>query len=354
MTGKSTLIRESLKNAVVFDLLSDQDFVDLSTSPSSLEQLVPPNAKIVVIDEIQKLPRLLDSVHRLIELRKLRFLLTGSSARKLRSGGVNLLGGRAGTLRFHPLLAREIGPDFDLSRALAHGTLPSVYLSDQPRRLLKNYVGTYLREEIVAESMLRNLPAFTRFLNIAAHSNATIVNFTNIGSDAQVPRTTVHDYFQILEDTLLIYELPAWRQSNIRKPVASSKYYFFDIGVASAIQAQTAYRTKATNGFAFETWVFHELKSWLDYQERDETLAYWQSTSGFEVDFLIGDHTAIEIKAKSHVGGRDLRSLKALRDEKVFKKYICVCLESRPRYINGIEILPYDVFLKNLWELAYS
>lgn len=355
MTGKSTLIRETLQDAIVFDLLNGQDFLYLTENPSHLEHAISPDTRIVVIDEIQKAPQLLDEVHRLIETKGVRFLLTGSSARKLRRGGVNLLGGRAGTIHFHPLLSREIGEDFSLQRALNYGTLPSIYLSDEPRRMLRNYIGTYLQEEIAAEGVARDLPAFTRFLDIAANCNATIVNFASLASDAQVPRTTVHDYFDILIDTLLVYELPVWKGSNIRKPVSKSKYYFFDIGVATAIQARTSLQRNASNGFAFETWLFHEIQSWIDYRERDDILRYWKSRSGFEIDFLIGEHTAVEVKAKPNVGQRDLRSLRALMSEKAsFRNYLCVCMEPRPRHVDGIDVLPYRTFLDNLWDGAYE
>ncbi len=308
----------------------------------------------MVIDEIQKAPQLLDDVHRLIEKTGIRFLLTGSSARKLRRGGVNLIGGRAGTINFHSLILREIGSEFSLQRALNHGTLPTVYLSDEPRRALRNYIGTHLQEAIAAEAITRNLPAFARFLDFAAHRNATIVKFSKLASDAQIPRTTIHGYFDILKDTLLIYELPAWRRSNIRKSVASSKYYFFDVEVATAIQERSSIRGRPENGFAFETRLLHELRSWIDYRDRDDVLSYWMARSGIEVDFLIGEHTAVEVKAKTRVGQRDLRSLKALMIENIFRNYLCVCLESRPRHSGGIEILPYRMFLENLWDGAYT
>ena len=221
--------------------------------------------------------------------------------------------------------------------------------------MLRNYIGTYLQEEIAAEGVARDLPAFTRFLDIAANCNATIVNFASLASDAQVPRTTDHDYFNILVDTLLVYELPVWKGSNIRKPVAKSKYYFFDIGVATAIQARTSFQSNASNGFAFETWLFHEIQSWIDYCERDDILRYWKSRSGFEVDFLIGEHTAVEVKAKPNVGQRDIRSLRALMSEKAsFRNYLCVCMEPRPRHVDGIDVLPYRIFLDNLWDGAYE
>ena len=353
-TGKSTLIRQTLPDAVNFDLLSLEDFLAVSQNPAVIEQSIGSNTRCVVIDEIQKAPNLLDEVHRLIETRKVHFLLTGSSARKLRRGGVNLLGGRARPMRFHPLLKRELGTEFSLQKALAYGTLPSVYLSETPRKELAAYSGIYLKEEIVAEGLVRNLPSFSRLLEIAAISNGTIVNFTNLANDAQVPRTMVYEYFDILKDTLIIDELPAWRESRRRKPIVSSKYYFFDVGVASMLQGRSRMKQGTPeHGFAFGTWLLHELRSWIDYSESGETLHFWRSQSNLEVDFLIDDHTAIEIKAKQTVGNRDLRSLRALMEEETFRRYICVCLESRRRHVDGIDILPYDMFLNELWEGRY-
>ncbi|MXX94362.1 MAG: ATP-binding protein [Gammaproteobacteria bacterium] len=355
MTGKTTLIRETLSDALVFDLLSANDFLFLNSNPSGLEESIPTHIDTVVIDEIQKAPQLLDQVHRLIEMRSIRFVLTGSSARKLRRGGVNLLGGRAGKINLHPLLARELTNEFNLNKALRYGTLPIVYLSPEPRQALRNYVGTYLQEEIAAGGIVRNLPSFARFLDIAAHSNATIVNFANIASDAQVPRTTVQDYFELLKDTLIAIEVPAWRQSNIRKPIVRSKFYFFDIGVAQAIQSTSIRPREHRAGFAFETWLLNELQGWIDYNIRDEKIYFWKSQSGFEVDFILGNHTAIEIKAKPHVGQRDLRSLRALKEEKVFQNYVCIYIGERSlEQSDGIEILPYAVFLEQLWEGRYG
>ncbi len=351
-TGKTTLIRETLKDAEVFDLL-DRDFRAVSRDPSVIDEAITDRTKVVVIDEIQKMPQLLDKVHHLIETRNVNFLLTGSSARKLRRGGHNLLGGRAGILRLHPLLLRELGDEFRLQRALQHGTLPSIYLSDTPRRDLESYVMTYLRGEIAAEGLSRNLPAFSRLLDVAAECNASVVNFNSLSSDLGIPRTTVVEHFEILRDTLLIHELPAWRESKVRKATARSKFYFFDSGVAAAVLGRRGLnRGTSEFGFAFETWMMHELQGWADYAS-NEPLHYWRSQSGFEVDFLIGDHTAIEVKGKEEVGNRDLRSLRSLMEEETFKRYICVCLEPRPRRVDEILILPYQRFLDDLWQQRY-
>jgi predicted AAA+ superfamily ATPase len=301
-----------------------------------------------VIDEIQRIPGLLNEVHRLIEQRGIRFLLTGSSARKLRRGGVNLLGGRARTLYLHPLTYRELGGDFDLARAIASGLLPSIYFSDNPAADLKAYAGTYLQQEIVAEGAARNIPAFSRFLGVAATCNATIVNFTNVANDAQVARTTVYEYFDILKDTLIIRELPAWRHSQKRKPIASSKYYFFDVGIVAALQGREFRPHTPEFGEAFETYLMHELTCYRDYVT-EEPLNYWRSTSGFEVDFILGGHTAIEVKAKANLSPADLKSLKALAEEKRLKRYLCVSMEPRRRRIGEVTVWPYQEFLRRLW-----
>lgn len=347
-TGKTSLIRHALPDARVYDLLDHSVFLALSQRPSRLAEEIRGRNELVVIEEIQRIPELLNEVHRLIETKRTRFILTGSSARKLRQGGVNLLGGRARTRYLHPLTYRELGTHFDLVRAIRRGGIPSIYFSDDPKADLEAYTGAYLQQEIVAEAATRNVPAFSRFLRVAALCNATIVNFSKIASDAQVPRTTVYEYFEILKDTLILHEVPAWRSSVKRKPLASSKYYFFDIGVVSALQGRHAVAPRTPEfGAAFESWIFHELLAHRDYRGGDE-IRHWRSHSGFEVDFILGDHTAIEVKATDNVTDRDLRPLQALAEEKKLKRYLCVCTEPRRRTVGGVEILPVTEFLAEL------
>lgn len=347
-TGKTFLIRRVLPHARLYDLLDSSVYLALSQRPARLAEELTPRDRVVVIDEVQRLPVLLNEVHRLIEQQGIRFLLTGSSARRLRRGGVNLLGGRARTRFLHPLTSRELGAHFDLARAIERGLLPSIYFSDDPKADLDAYTGTYLQQEIVAEGATRNVPAFSRFLRVAALCNATLVNFTNVANDAQVPRTTVYEYFEILKDTLLLHEVPAWRKSRKRKPLVSSKYYFFDVGVASALQGRLVKPETPEFGAAFETWLLHEIVSYRDYVS-GEPVNYWRSTSGFEVDFILGDHTAIEVKAKNNVSPQDLKSLRALAEEKRLKRYLCVSLEPRRRQVEGVTILPFRQFLDALW-----
>jgi len=348
-TGKTSLIHHILPDTLFYDLLDSSNYLAFSRNPGRLAEEIGSSVKRVVIDEIQRIPSLLNEVQRLIETRNVNFLLTGSSARKLRRGGINLLGGRARVKYLHPLTYRELGDNFNLNHAMQRGLLPSVYFSDDPRADLESYAGLYLQQEIMAEGATRNIPAFSRFLKIAAHSNGGIVNFTNIASDAQVARTTVYEYYEILKDTLILRELPPWRKTVKRKPLASSKYYFFDVGVVSALQGRPFLPGTPEFGEAFETFIMHELSCFSDYVS-GEPLSFWRSTSGFEVDFIIGDHTAVEVKAKENVSTQDIKSLRALREEKQLKRFICVCLEKRSREVDGIKILPYAEFLTALGE----
>jgi len=347
-TGKTSLTLRVLPDIRYYDLLNSTTYLALSRQPDRLAQEIGSSVKRVVIDEIQRLPSLLNEVHRLIETQDVHFLLTGSSARKLRRGGANLLGGRARVNYLHPLTYRELGDRFDLYRAMERGLLPSIYFSDDPKADLQAYAGLYLQQEIMAEGATRNIPAFSRFLKIAAHSNGGIVNFTNIASDAQVARTTVYEYYEILKDTLILRELPPWRKTVKRKPLASSKYYFFDVGIVSALQGRPFLPGTPEFGEAFETFLMHELACRSDYVS-GAPLSFWRSTSGFEVDFIIGDHTAVEAKAKENVSPQDLKSLRALREENICKRYLCVCLEPRSREVDGIRILPFGEFLSALW-----
>ncbi len=347
-TGKSFLIHQRLSGVRVYDLLDTSVYLALSQNPSRLSEELTSKDRVVVIDEIQRFPDLLNEVHRLIETRRIKFLLTGSSARKLRRGGVNLLGGRARTKHLHPLTYQELGRHFDISQALTRGTLPSIYFSDDPRADLQSYTETYLEQEIVAEGATRNVPAFSRFLKVAALCNGTIINFTNVANDAQVPRTTVYEYIRILQDTLLLHEIPAWRQSRKRKPLVSSKYYFFDIGVVGMLQGRTVRKGTPEFGEAFETYMAHELFAYRDYIS-GESVRFWRSASGFEVDFILGNHTAIEIKAKNQVSPQDLKALKALAEEKVLRRHLVISFEPRTRQVGEVTVMPWGVFLDKLW-----
>ncbi len=353
-TGKSWLIKNTLQNHQVYNLLHHETFLKLSYSPGRLrEEYVGTNHggddQLIIIDEIQLLPILLNEVHAMIEEFGVHFLLTGSNARKLRRRGVNLLGGRAHIRTLHPLSICELKEQFDLMRAINYGLLPSIYLSNTPEEDLKSYVGIYLKEEIAEEGLTRNIPAFSRFLNVAAMCNGKIINYTNIANDAQVARSTIQNYFDILKDTLIAYELPAWRKSQKRKPISTSKFYFFDPGVVRILQNRSLIKAGSPEfGETLETYIFHELKTYADYVGI-EGLHYWRSTSGFEVDFILADEIAIEVKASRNVAEQDLKNLRALREEQGLKKYLLVCCEKKRRVVDNIHILPWHDFLLELW-----
>jgi len=348
-TGKTWLIRHLLKDYKTYNLLKSEIFLKLSHSPQRIREESNASDKFIIIDEIQRLPILLNEVHLIIEETETHFLLTGSSAHKLRRAGVNLLGGRARMEHLHPLSICELQQDFDLVRAVNYGLLPSIYLSENPDADLRAYIGLYLKEEIAAEGLTRNLPAFSRFLEVAACCNGKMLNYTKIANDAQVARTTVQEYFSILKDTLLAYELPAWKKSQKRKPISTAKCHWFDSGVARTLQQRGLAQIGTPEfGEAFENYIFHELQTFTDYCAL-LPLAYWRSISGFEVDFVLNDTTAIEVKTSKNIGYQDLKNLKALQEENLLKNYVLVCFETAPRTVDGIQIMPWRMFLEALW-----
>ena len=349
--GKTTFLAKTYPQARTFNLLEADVFRDFSSNPEFLRQRLLPSDRLVVIDEIQKLPALLDEVQRMLDLDKgLRFILTGSSARKLRRGGVNLLAGRAWTCHMHPLVSVEIGKNRLLDR-INRGSLPPVLDSPLPHEDLKAYVGTYLQEEIRAEGLTRSIENFSRFLTVAGLSNGQIVNFTKAGNDAQVPPRTIHEYYQILEDTLILHQLPPFQKTKKRKPVATSKYYFFDVGVANYLMSRREILPGPPEfGATLEHLVFLEIKTYLDYQRIDLPLSFWRSQTKLEVDILIGDGLAVEVKGTARVSDADLKGLRALSEEAKLKKKIVVSRETSIRATNdGIEIWPIDRFLEALW-----
>ena len=348
-TGKSTLLKNVFPEALYIDLLDDEAFRRFAAAPESLRHAVHDH-QIVVIDEIQKLPRILDEVQRLIDTRGTRFLLTGSSARKLRRGRANLLGGRALFFALHPLTSAEIG--FDRTEVLLErGGLPGIVDSPIHWEALRAYAGAYLREEIQAEALTRSIENFSRFLDVAAHFNGQQINYTKIGSDAEVSPRTIKDYVGLLRDTLILHVLPPFRHANKRKLAATDKVYFFDIGVAHALAGRRTLQSGSPEyGLALEQLVFLELRAAVDYRRLDTDLTYWRTRTGLEVDFLLDDHTAVEVKATSRVSSRDLRSLRALAEEIRPRSRLLVCREPYARKTDdGIEILPVRAFCERVW-----
>lgn len=352
-TGKTFYLARAFPEAPLYDLLQSKTFLRLSQRPHLLREelsAAPPMESPVIIDEIQKLPSLLDEVHSLIEEKKIKFILTGSSARKLKRGGANLLGGRAATFHLFPLVSCEI-PDFSLIRALNWGTLPSIYLSDDPENDLGDYVGNYLKEEIKAEGLARNIENFSRFLQTASLCNAELVNFTNVGNDAQMAPRTVAEYFSILEDTLIGHVLEPYTKTKKRKAVSTAKFYFFDCGVCNLLAGRKNIQPKTELfGKSFEHFVYTELQAFLFYRRDARPLTFWRSqVSDYEVDFLIGDEIAVEVKGTDLVAERHLTGIRALAEELKLKKKMVVSMDEKPRRVGDIDILPIFRFLEMLW-----
>lgn len=355
-TGKSFLVREQLTDrAIILNLLRSDLYLRLVSNPWDLEAIIDAamaqkNYEFVVVDEIQKAPNLLDEVHRLIEERNIRFLLTGSSARKLKHGHANLLAGRAWTAHFHPLTYSEI-PNFDLERYLRYGGLPSIYAGELPDEELHAYVHTYLYEEIQAEGLVRKLPQFSRFLMQAALSNGQLLNFSKIASDTHIAASTIREYYSILEDTLLGFMLIPWTKSQKRKAIATAKFYLFDLGVTHTLaQTKTLDRNSDLYGRSFEHFLGLELRAYLDYHRFNDTLGFWRSTHQHEVDFIIGDHTAIESKASNKVTIRDLKGLQALQEEGICQQYFLVSQDPIEAQYGAISCLHWQTFLNRLWQ----
>ena len=357
-TGKSTLLKSLFPQAIRYDLLLSSTYQRLMLRPSLLrEELMAAElngasqSDPVIIDEIQKLPVLLDEVHWLIENKKLRFILCGSSARKLRRGHANLLGGRAVRYELHPRVFPEIS-DFSLIKALNAGLIPRHYDNSHPQRLIQSYVGDYLKEEIVAEALTRNIPAFSRFLEVAALSNGEIVNYTNIARECGVSSPTVKEYFQILEDTLIGSHLPAFQKRKKRRLVTSPKFYFFDLSpVIHLTRREKVQPGSELFGRALEHYVFMEIAAHASYSDLYYPVSYWRTTSGFEVDFVLGDHEiAIEVKASELANESHLKGLRRFREEYRVRRSLLVSLDPTPRKTQDrIEILPWKTFLEELW-----
>jgi predicted AAA+ superfamily ATPase len=352
-TGKSHLIERQLRDQVlVIDLLRSDVLMRLASRPDELESIIEggPKTPWIVLDEIQRIPSLLPEIHRLIETKRYRFLLTGSSARKLRRGSADLLGGRAWVANLFPLTSAEI-PSFDVRRYLRFGGLPTVYLSESPEEDLRAYVSLYLQEEIRAEGIIRRLPPFTRFLRVAALSSGQLLNYAQVASDAEVAASTVREYFSVLEDTLVGWTLEPWRESRKRKAIQTAKFYFFDVGVMHELAGTTALdRNSDLYGRSFEHFIGMELRAYLGYTRSRDGLTFWRSTHGYEVDFLIGGRIAIEVKSTRKASLREARGLLALREEKVAKRFLFVSEDPIAAKRDGIEFLQWSTFLRRLWD----
>lgn len=353
-TGKTQYLNNELKPDRVYNLLVNKEFVRLAANPGLVREELRDSDRMVVVDEIQKLPSLMDEIHDLIESKGVRFLLTGSSARKLRRTHTSLMAGRARVYYLWPFTYRELTamprPLFDLDRILTYGSLPPVYLSASPEQELEDYAGAYLKEEIQAEAIVRKIENFSRFLRVAALTNAKLVNFNEVARDSQVPPRTIIEYFNILEDTLLGNMVPPFRHAASRKSYSMGKFYFFDIGVANSLAGikQVPKGTPAY-GDALEHLVYLELKAYKTYKGRSEPIQFWRTYEGREVDFVVGDSIGIEVKATEMAHSGHLKGLRSLDGERRLKRKIVVSSDPRRRMSGDIEIVPVREFLQSLW-----
>jgi predicted AAA+ superfamily ATPase len=350
--GKSFLIHRELEaKAFIIDLLNTDIYLKLSQNPNNLEDFIASQDKmLIVIDEVQKIPDLLNEVHRLIESKHLTFLLTGSSARKLKRGQANMLAGRAREAKLLPLTYKEI-TGFDLEKYLNIGGLPAVYLSDEPKEDLQAYIHTYLREEIQAEALVRNLPAFSRFLEMSALTSGNIMNFTKISQDTGIPATSIREYYFALEDTFIGFMLQPYTKTQKRKAISTAKFYYFDLGVRNFL-ARTWSIPKKTSlyGMAFEHFIAMELRAYLSYKRKLEIdLRFWQEKNGKEVDFILGDVVALEVKSTDHIQPRHLTGLKYFMEEKICQRNIIISFDTLPFKKDGIESMHWESFLQKLW-----
>jgi len=351
-TGKSTLLKTLFPNAMWFDLLLSNEYKRLTENPDILREtiLANPNAQPVIIDEIQRIPDLLNEVHWLISNHGVRFILSGSSPRKILRSGANLLGGRALRYELYPLVSAEI-PDLDLQRAINHGLLPRHYDAANPQKMISAYIGNYLRDEIVAEARIRNVGNFARFLEAAALTNGEMVNYSNIATDCGVSAITVKEYFQILEDTLIGRYLPSFQKRPKRRVITAPKFYLFDVGIVNNLLSRGKILPGTELfGKAFEHFIYQEIYAHSRYSEKEYPMYYWRTASQLEIDFVLGDHeVAIEIKATEQAHARHLKGLKAFSEEYETKKRILISNDPYPRLVDDILILPWKVFLQRLW-----
>ena len=365
-TGKSTFVKSLITGKDLYiDLLPQRNFLNYAKNPGRVREEILAHLErydnpLCVIDEIQKIPALLDEVHELVESKGIHFILTGSSARKLRRGGANLLAGRAYTYYLFPLTFTEIGDQFDLDKALAIGTLPVLWGSrkEDPFEFLKSYTETYLKEEVAAEGLVRNIGPFAQFLDIAAANDGETVNFNNIARECSVSVKTVQQYYQILEDTFLSLKLPAWTRSERRRLVSHPRYYFFDTGVTNSLaHTLTDQLNPKIFGRRFEQLVICQLMAFIHYKRLDCQLYYWRTNHGAEVDVLLctGNRMicALEIKSSQNIAGERLAGLRSfMEDNPGVPAYVLGQRQNRRRLQNNITVMNWNDFILEELELC--
>ena len=352
-TGKTTWVKQTFPDAVYIDLLESRLFIELSADPQRLENMIPAGFEgWIIIDEVQKIPELLDEVHRLIENKKHKFVLTGSSARKLRRKGFNLLAGRALSKYMHPLTPVELGPDFDFTHSLKFGCLPSIYTESEPGDYLDSYIRTYLEEEILQEGLTRKLGVFSRFLEAASFSQGSVLNMSEVSRDCSVERKVVENYFTILEDLMLAYRIPVFTKRAKRRITAHPKFYFFDTGVYRAIRPMGPLDSvEEVEGISFETLFLQVLAAINDYLNAGYRIYYWRTSSNTEVDFVLYGHNglkAFEVKRKGKISSKDLRGLNIFRTDYPEAKLYCIYGGERELSSGDIRIIPINYALKNM------
>ncbi len=357
-TGKTTYLKDNFPDSITYDFLKTDLFLEMSKNPALLREqlLAQPSHRLkspVILDEVQKVPLLLDEVHWLIENRGLRFILCGSSARKLKRGNVNLLGGRAWRYEMFPLVTPEL-EEYDLLRILNHGLVPSHYLEGEGyRKSLQAYVQDYLKEEVFAEGLTRKVAAFSRFFEAFGYSHGELTNYANIARDCGVDSKTVKEYYQILIDTLLAVRIEPFSKRQSRQVITRApKYYLFDVGVAGFLTKRHLEEEKGEQfGKAFEHFILMEIVAYRSYNRRDFDINFWRTKTGLEVDFILGKgRAAVEIKGKKRVDGRDLKAVSAFKEDYSPDRSVIVCNERKKRIHRGIEIIPWRDFLSELWE----
>jgi len=358
-TGKTTWLRQHLPQALFINLLQSEHYNRLSASPGLIRQMIPPNyPDWIIIDEIQRIPDLLNEVHDLIESRKHIFIITGSSARKLKQKGVNLLAGRALTYYTHPLTAKEQGDAFQMAQSLQLGHLPARFSEHDPKKYLKDYIQTYVHEEVLQESLTRNIGHFSRFLEVASFSQGSVVSISEIAREAHIECATAKNYFSILEDLLIGVRLPVFTRKAKQKLISHLKFYYFDAGVFRAIRPTGPLDSEAElDGPAVETLVFQELRAVNDYRERDYQLYFWRTKNGLEVDFILygpGGLIAIEVKRSAYVHSRNLRGLKEFKKDYPIARCYLFYGGSTPLFMGDITVLPLGQALWNLEQLLVS
>jgi uncharacterized protein len=349
-TGKSYLIHQRFPDAILIDLLKTDVFAEYASRPSLLRERHSQKDQLIIIDEIQTAPELLNEVHWMIENSGSQFLLTGSSARKLRKTHANLLAGRALRHSLCPLVYKEVS-EFNLEQVMISGLLPPHFLSPDPILDLRAYVGDYLKQEIATEAAVHSVPSFADFLFVAAIHSGELINYTNIARESGVSAKTVRAYIEILEDTMLGYRLPPWRRAKSHRLIETEKFYLFDVGVSNYLARRTPRTGTPEFGHAFEQYILMELQAFRAYRNPDMQISFWRTSSGLEVDFILDDmNMAIEVKSAPRIGDHHLRGLRALKAEFTPARCCLICLESEPRQTHdGIEILPWSHFLEELW-----